>query len=88
MVDIPSRAAMNALVDSAKAIVPAMAVGFARMLGDERVSVVYTYPYGFSEYVLEPPDVTEVLDPSGDRPRFADRSVSYTHLTLPTKRIV
>jgi two-component system response regulator AtoC len=75
MVDIPSRSAVKALVAAANAIVPVMAAGFARKLADGRVSVVYAYPHGFSEYILSDDDVAEVLQPASDGPRVADRSM-------------
>jgi hypothetical protein len=82
MVDTPSRTAVKALVDAANAVVPVMAAGFARKLDDGRVSVVYAYPHGFSEYILANSDLADVLQPSSDGPRVADRSMLNANVAI------
>ena len=75
MFTIPARAAIRALIEAIEEIVPSRAVGFARPTGDGRVSVLYASSINLGEYVLPSNDVADVLQPSLEGPRFADRSV-------------
>ena len=72
MIDVPSRTGLAALTEAANAVVPSVALGFARSLDDARVSVLYSYSHGIGEFVLAAPDVPDVLLPSTDGPGQAD----------------
>src|SRR6185295_18596609 len=74
MLDIPPREGFAALIEAANAVVPAVALGFARSLDNDRVSLLYSYQHGIGEFVLAGSDMPEVLLSSSDGPRQADAS--------------
>src|SRR5262245_40608512 len=61
---VPSRSGLAALSDAVRAIVPAVAVGFARPVVDERVSVLFSDSFRLSEYVVPVAEVPEALRPA------------------------
>jgi transcriptional regulator with GAF, ATPase, and Fis domain len=73
MLDIPSRRRLAAIVEAANAVAPTPTAGLARGLEGDRVSVVYAYPHGFGEYLLDSAAVPEAMRPEGDAPRQESR---------------
>jgi len=69
---IPSRAGLATLTEAANAVVPAVVLGVARRLDDDRVSVLYSYPHGIGEFVLAGSEVPEALRPTAEGPQQAD----------------
>src|SRR5262245_41051973 len=72
MFEIPSRADLAALASKTNAVISSVSFGFVRPLDDNRVSVFYSTPNGFGEFVLRHPDLPEVLLPSATDARHAD----------------
>jgi transcriptional regulator with GAF, ATPase, and Fis domain len=75
MFDIPSRADLKALTEAANAIVAATTVGFARRTGRDRVSILYSYPYGIGGFEIPDQRVDAAMHPTGDEWRQADAGV-------------
>ena len=70
MLTIPSRRDVSALADAVNAVIPSVAVGFSRVLDDDRVSVLYASRYGIGGYILAAADVPEVLSPTSESRRM------------------
>jgi two-component system response regulator AtoC len=84
MLEIPSRTSLAALTEASNAIVPTLAMGFARQLDDGRVSIFYSHPYGIIDYVLAPADVPDALAPARDGVRQAGAEVIRANTDQPT----
>jgi transcriptional regulator with GAF, ATPase, and Fis domain len=72
MLEIPSRDSLNALLAGARLIGSATAVGVARPLEHDRVSVLYAFAHGVGEFMLPSDGLPDVLVPTGDEARDAD----------------
>ena len=59
--NIPSRKRLTALTDQANAAIPTLAVGFSRDAGSGRTSVLYSHPYGISEYIVATSELPDVM---------------------------
>jgi hypothetical protein len=71
MREIPSKNAVVALTDAARAVAPALMFGVARTLADGRVSVWFSHTNGLGEYIVPRALVPAVLLPDGE-PQDAD----------------
>src|SRR5262245_53676761 len=63
MLELPSRTAFAALQKNVETVVPAVTLGFCRSLGETEVSVPYSIPLGFGEYILSQDGLPEVIQP-------------------------
>ena len=70
--DIPSRKELAGLTVAASAVISPVILGFSRVRGDGRVSVLYSHESGIAEYVLAAADVPDALLPDSDGPRQGD----------------
>jgi transcriptional regulator with GAF, ATPase, and Fis domain len=72
MLEVPSRETLGVVNQAADAVLPTPILGFARSLGDARVSILYSCVYGIGEYVIDASDIPDALKSSSDGPREAD----------------
>jgi two-component system NtrC family response regulator len=79
MFDAVSRTQLRALTQSSGATMPTLCLGFSRAADDGRVVVLYSYPYGVSEYGLDAAKLPDVLVPDGGGLREADADVLRGH---------
>ncbi len=71
MLNIPSRRGMAALTQAVNAVVPAPALGFARRLRDDRISILQSTAQGIGEHVVTDDHVPAALLPSEGPPQYA-----------------
>jgi transcriptional regulator with GAF, ATPase, and Fis domain len=83
MLEIPSRTRLAALTEAANAIVPTVAIGFVRQVGDGRISVLHAHPHGIIEYVLASSDVPEVMRSDDADIRYAGGDIIRANPEMP-----
>jgi hypothetical protein len=64
MFEIPPRDRVKGLVDAANSVAATTAVGFARSVDGDRVSVLYSYAHGLGEWVLPGAELPQVMLPT------------------------
>ncbi len=77
MRDIPDRLAIYALTEAVHAISPVVTLGFAHRSGEHDVSILYSTPMGFGQYLLPAADVPSLLHAPGNAIQEADRASIY-----------
>jgi transcriptional regulator with GAF, ATPase, and Fis domain len=80
MFEIPSRDSLDGLKAAAHAIAATPLVGVARVVDDNRVSVVYVYPHGVGEFVLPAAEVLDAFQPINERVEHVDEQTLRSRL--------
>jgi transcriptional regulator with GAF, ATPase, and Fis domain len=88
MFEVPSRATLKTLTTAVEAVGPTTAVGFVRQGQNDRVSVLYSYAHGIGGFLLPATGLPDVLVPTGDEHREADRATLESHRTRAAEQFL